>query len=152
MRIGRQERITTITKAARLARNGEVIEITFGDYRAQPVVWTQDNLLIRGVGDRPVMIADSKSAEDKAIWVIRSGNVRVENIEFRGARVASGNGAGIRFERGHLVVHRCAFFDNEMGLLTANFSDMSLEVIDSEFGSAPHHRGGSPPPALRRRY
>lgn len=141
MLVGPGERIATISEAAKRARDGEVIEIAPGDYRGQPAVWTQDNLLIRGRGERPVMIADGRNAEDKAIWVIRGGHIRVENIEFRGARVAQGNGAGIRFERGHLVVDRCGFFDNEMGLLTANSEDMTLKVSDSEFGEAPRHEG-----------
>lgn len=141
MLVGSQERITTITEAAMRARDGEVIEIRPGDYHGQPALWTQDNLVIRGSGARPVMVADGKSAEGKAIWVIRGGNVRVENIEFRGARVPSGNGAGIRFERGNLVVHRCAFIDNEMGILTANFPEMTLAVSDSEFAAAPRYQG-----------
>lgn len=141
MIVGSQEKITTITEAAKQAQDGEIIEIRPGDYRGQPAVWTQNKLVIRGAGLRPVMIADGKSAEGKAIWVVRGGNVRIENIEFRGARVSSGNGAGIRFERGHLVVNRCAFFDNEMGILTANSPEMRLEVIDSEFAAAPRHAG-----------
>jgi hypothetical protein len=141
MVVGSGEAITTISEAARRARDGEVIDIRPGDYRGQPAIWTQNNLLIRGAGARPVMLADGKSAEGKAIWVVRGGNVRIENVEFRGARVASGNGAGIRFERGHLVVHRCAFFDNEMGILTANFPELTLEVSDSEFAAAPRHEG-----------
>lgn len=139
--VGSQEKITSITEAAKLARDGDVVEIRSGDYRGQPAVWTQNNLTIRGAGQRPVMIADGKSAEGKAIWVVRGNNTRIENIEFRGARVAAGNGAGIRFEHGQLAVHRCAFFDNEMGMLTANTADMTLEVSDSEFGSAPRHEG-----------
>jgi len=141
MIVGNQEKITTITEAAKQAQDGEIIEIRPGDYRGQPAVWAQNNLVIRGAGVRPVMIADGKSAEGKAIWVVKGGNVRIENIEFRGARVPSGNGAGIRFEHGHLVVNRCAFFDNEMGILTANSSEMMLEVSDSEFAAAPHHEG-----------
>lgn len=141
MIVGNQDRITTISDAAKLARDGEIIEIRPGTYRGQPAVWTQNNLVIRGSGERPVMLANGKSAEDKAIWVIKGGNVRIENIEFRGVRVPSGNGAGIRFERGHLVVTRCVFVDNEMGILTANFPEMSLEVRDSEFLAAPHHEG-----------
>jgi hypothetical protein len=141
MRVGSRERITSISEAARLARDGEVIEIASGEYRGQPAVWTQNDLIIRGAGARAVMVADGKSAEGKAIWVIRGGRVRIENIEFRGARVAAGNGAGIRFERGQLVVHRCAFIDNEMGVLTANFPEMTLEVSDSEFSMAPRHSG-----------
>ena len=141
MFVGSEEKITTISEAARRARDGEVIEIRPGDYRGQPAVWTQNDLIIRGAGGRPVMMADGKSAEGKAIWVVRGGNVRIENIEFRGARVPSGNGAGIRFERGNLVVNRCAFADNEMGILTASLPEMTLEVSDSEFSAAPHHEG-----------
>ena len=141
MVVGPQEKIRTITEAAKRARDGEVIEIRPGEYRGQPAVWTQNRLVIRGAGARSVMIADGKDAEGKAIWVVRGGDVRIENIEFRGARVASANGAGIRFERGHLSIHRCAFFDNEMGILTANFPEMMLEISDSEFGGAPHTTG-----------
>ena len=141
MIVGPGERISSLSEAARQARDGEVIEIRPGTYRGQPVVWTQDKLIIRGAGERPVMLADGKSAEGKAIWVVRGGRVLIENVEFRGARVPSLNGAGIRFEKGHLVVRACAFFDNEMGLLTANHADMSLEVVDSEFGDAPHTQG-----------
>jgi hypothetical protein len=103
MVVGPGERIATITEAARLARDGEVIEIRPGTYRGQPAVWTQDRLVIRGSGERPVMLADGRHAEGKGIWVVRGGEVRIENIEFRGARVPGGNGAGIRFERGRLT-------------------------------------------------
>ncbi len=141
MLVGHGEKITTITEAAKLAHDGEVIEIRSGEYRGQPAIWTQNNLLIRGVGQRPVMLADGKSAEGKAIWVVRGGKVRIENIEFRGARVADINGAGIRFEKGDLSIRSCAFLDNEMGILTGGSPELSLEVIDSEFGDAPRHPG-----------
>jgi hypothetical protein len=141
MVVGPGEKISSISEAARLAKDGEVIEIRPGEYRGQPAIWTQKDLLIRGAGQRPVMLADGTSAEDKAIWVVRGGKVTIRNIEFRGARVADGNGAGIRFEKGELTVRECAFFDNEMGLLTANLPDLKLEVIDSEFGNAPRHKG-----------
>lgn len=141
MVVGPHERITTITEAGKLARDGEVIEIRPGDYRGQPAVWSQNDLTIRGSGVRPVMLADGKSAEGKAIWVVRGNNVQIENVEFRGARAAAGNGAGIRFERGSLVVRRCAFFDNENGILTANLPEMTLAVVDSEFGAAPRQSG-----------
>jgi hypothetical protein len=38
-------------------------------------------------------------------------------------------------------VHGCRFVDNEMGILTANFSEQTLEVSDSEFAEAPQHQG-----------
>ncbi len=137
--VGPQERIRTITEAARLARDGDVIEIRPGEYRGQPAVWTQDNLIIRASGIRPTLLADGKHAEGKALWVVRGGSVRIENIEFRGVRVRDGNGAGIRFERGQLVIHRCAFIDNETGILTGNSPELTLEISDSEFASAARH-------------
>ncbi len=139
--VGPHEQVTSIKEAARIARDGDTIEIRSGEYRQQAVVWTQNRLTIRGTGKRPLLIADGDSAEGKALWVVRNAEMSIENIEFRGVRVPSGNGAGIRFERGHLKVVRCAFFDNEMGILTSNFGDMVLEVEDSEFGEAPKHAG-----------
>ncbi len=141
MVVGAGEKVSTLTEAARLARDGEVIEVRSGNYRGQPAIWTQNNLTVRGVGERPVMVADGQSAEGKAIWVVRGGKIRIENIEFRGARVADGNGAGIRFEKGQLTIHGCRFVDNEMGVLTANSAELSLEVSDSEFADAPRHAG-----------
>lgn len=139
--VGPQEQVRTITEAAKAARDGDIIEILPGDYRGQPATWTQDNLIIRGKGPRPVLIADGKSAENKGLWVIRGGKIRLENIEFRGTRVDAGNGAGIRFEKGDLTIHRCAFIDNEMGILTANTPTLTLTVSDSEFADAPRHEG-----------
>lgn len=141
MLVGPGQKIATIGEAARQAKDGEVIEILPGTYRGQPAIWTQQHLLIRGGGERPVMMANGESAEGKAIWVVRGGEVRIENIEFRGARVANGNGAGIRFEKGRLSIVACRFVDNEMGILTANSIDQTLDIADSEFGEAPRHNG-----------
>ena len=129
-------------QAIEQAQAGDVIEILPGEYRGQVAVIAQRQLTLRGVGGRPVFVADGKSAEAKAIWVIRDGDIVIENIEFRGTRVADANGAGIRFEKGRLQVRRCAFFDNEMGLLTANFGDAELIIEDSEFAQAPRQVGG----------
>lgn len=147
LRVGPTRAIRSLGEAAGRARDGDVIEIDPGEYRAPSAVWTQNDLLIRGprgahgTPARAVMIADGASAEGKAIWVVRGGRVRIEDIEFRGARVASGNGAAIRFERGELVIERGAFFDNEMGILTAGSEQMTLTIRDSEFGAAPRHAG-----------
>ncbi len=141
LRVGLGEDVRSIGEAARLAKDGDVVEIRAGAYRGQPAVWTQNDLIIRGVGDtRPVMIADGKSAEGKAIWVIRGGKVTVENIEFRGAQVPDHNGAGIRLEKGSLTVRSCAFIANETGILTANQPEISLEVSGSEFADTPRTR------------
>ncbi len=135
--VGPGEAVVRIADAARLARDGDTVLILPGEYRGDVAVWLQRNLTIRGVGERPVLIADGAHAEGKAIWVIRDGDFRIENIEFRGARVPDGNGAGIRFERGRLEVRDSAFLDNQNGILTANFEDAELVVRDSLFAEAP---------------
>lgn len=133
--------LPTVAQAIARAASGDTIEVQPGHYRGDVAVILQRQLTIRGVGARPVIVADGQHAEGKAIWVVRDGDIRIENIEFRGARVPDRNGAGIRFEKGRLHIAGCAFFDNEMGLLTANFSDAELTIEDSQFGQAPTHAG-----------
>jgi len=126
------------------AKDGDQIDVLPGTYKGDVAVITQRRLSIRGVDRRPIFEADGKSAEGKAIWVVRNGDIEIENIEFRGARVADNNGAGIRFEKGRLLIRKCRFIDNQNGLLTANFDDAELHIEDSEFAQAPHAKGTLP--------
>lgn len=127
----------SLEQALRRATDGDRIDILAGEHRGQVAVIGHKRLTLRGVGGRPVLHAGGRSAEGKAILVVRDGDILIDNIEFRGARVADGNGAGIRFESGRLQVERCAFFDNQNGILAGNAGDAELSVIDSEFGNAP---------------
>jgi hypothetical protein len=131
-------------QALAAAADGDEIEILSGTYKGAVGVITQKRLTLRGVGERPVFDADGRHAEGKAIWVIRHGEVLIENIEFRGARVPDANGAGIRFEKGRLTVRGCRFVDNQNGLLTANFNDAELRIVDSEFAQAVRQVGSLP--------
>lgn len=144
IQVGPGEQVKTIAAAAGLARDDDVVEIAPGTYRADVAVWLQKRLTIRGVGQRPVLEAAGRNAEGKAIWVFRNGDFTVQNIEFRGARVADGNGAGIRFEKGRLRVADCAFIDNQNGILTANFADAQLEIDSSQFAQAPQQQSPLP--------
>jgi hypothetical protein len=139
--VGAGAEFETLAQAVRQARDGDTIVVRSGEYRGDVAVLHQRKLTIRGQGRRPVFIADGKHAEGKAMLVVRDGDILIENIEFRGARVPDGNGAGIRFERGRLRVRACAFFDNQNGLLTANFEDAELSIEDSEFAQAPRVEG-----------
>jgi hypothetical protein len=131
-----------VAEAAQSAQDGDVVEIHSGEYHGDVAVWLQKRLTIRGVGPTaPVMRADARSAEGKAIWVLRDGAFEIENVAFEGARVPDLNGAGIRFERGRLTLRRCRFTDDEMGVLTGNDADSELTVDDSEFAHAPRDRG-----------
>lgn len=133
LRVGPDQRSRTVAAAAVLARDGDTIEIEAGDYPGDVAVWTQNKLTLRGVGGRVRLLAAGASAEQKGIWVVRGGAVTVENIEFSGARVPDRNGAGIRFEKGRLIIRNCRFVDNENGILTAG-GDGELDIENSEFG------------------
>lgn len=138
----------SLSALLRRAADGDVIEIAPGDHRGQVGVIAQMKLTLRGIDGpqgRPVLHADGASAEGKAILVVRGGDIRIENLAFRGARVRDRNGAGIRFERGRLLVLGCLFADNENGLLAGNEPGAELEVRDSEFMQAPV---GTPLPHL----
>ncbi|WP_126445744.1 right-handed parallel beta-helix repeat-containing protein [Sulfuricystis multivorans] len=144
LRVGPHERLTRIAEAARLAKDGDTVEILPGEYRGDVAVWLQKRLTVRGIGQRPVLIADGSSAEGKAIWVIRNGEFHLENLEFRGSRVPAGNGAAIRFEGGRLTVRDCAFIDNQMGILTSNDGVSELVIEHSRFADAPHQMHSLP--------
>ena len=137
IRVGPDGDVQKISEAARLAKDGDIVEIASGEWRGDVALWEQKQLTIRGVGGRPILIADGKSAEGKAIWVIRNGDFMIDNIEFRGARVADGNGAGIRFEGGKLLVRNCVFLDNQNGILTSNNEKAELTIESSLFAEAP---------------
>lgn len=103
---------------AAVARDGDIIEIAAATYTGDVAVWRQNRLTLRGVGGgRAHLRAAGRSAEGKAIWVIKGRDTTVEHIEFSNAAVSDGNGAGIRAEGAGLVVRDCYFHDNEDGIL-----------------------------------
>jgi hypothetical protein len=124
------------------ARPGDTVVLPTGDLAGAAGVIAVPGLRLTSPGPGAVLHADGRNAEGKAILVVRAPGVRIENIGFRGARVPAGNGAGIRFEAGSLVLDRCSFLDNEMGLLTAGRPDMALAVHHCVFGDAPRHDSG----------
>ena len=133
LEVGPSRKIRTIAHAAKIAKSGDTIVVEPGVYAGDVAVFTQDRLTIKVGGGRARLNANGASAEGKAIWVVRGGHITVENFEFVGARVAAHNGAGIRFEKGRLVLRNCLFRDNENGILTAGDKDAELEIENSEF-------------------
>lgn len=133
--VGPGRAITTIAQAARVARNGDTVEVEAGDYLGDVASWWQDDVTVRAVGGRVRIRAQGNAAEGKAIWVVKGTRFVVEGIEFTGSRVPDNNGAGIRHEGGKLTVRNCVFDGNQMGLLTWNDERAELVIERSEF----HH-------------
>ncbi len=137
LHVGPARTFTSVAETARIARSGDTVLIDAGDYVGDVATWTQDHLTIRALAGPVRMLAAGKAAEGKAIWVIKGIDVLVEGIEFSGTRVASHNGAGIRYEGRSLTIRNCKFYDNETGLLAWNDHSAELTIENSEF----HHNG-----------
>jgi hypothetical protein len=133
LRVGAGQELKRPSAAARIARDGDVIEIDAGVYEGDAAVWRQHRLTIRGVGGRAHLRANGAHAEGKAIWVIKGNNATIESVEFSGAKVPDRNGAGIRFEGASLTLRDCYFHDNENGILTADGRESDIVVEHSEF-------------------
>lgn len=62
-------------------------------------------------------IFDSGICEGKATLVLRGRRAMVDGLVFQNLRVADGNGAGIRIEKGSLLVRNSVFRNSEQGIL-----------------------------------
>jgi hypothetical protein len=133
LRVGPHRDLKRPSDAARVARDGDLIEIEATVYEADAAVWRQHHLTIRGVGGRAHLRADGAHAEGKAIWVIKGNDTTIEGVEFSGAKVPDQNGAGIRLEGAGLTVRDCYFHDNENGILTGRGPESDVVIERSEF-------------------
>ena len=140
--VGPGLKYSTPCKAIAAASDGDTIEIDAkGDYTGDVCTISKHRLTLRGVNGRPKIDAAGRSAEGKAIWVVKGNDTVVENIEFTGAAVGDENGAGIRLEVGkNLTVRNCYFHHNQNGILTS-WSVGIVQVEHSEFGWNGHANG-----------
>jgi hypothetical protein len=133
LRVGPREKLKVPSAAAKIARDGDVVEIDAGTYVGDAAVWRQHGLTIRGVGGRAHVRAEGADAEGKAIWVIKGNDTTIESVELSGAKVPDRNGAGIRLEGAGLTVRHCYIHDNENGILTSSNQASDIVVEYSEF-------------------
>lgn len=85
-------------------------------------------------------IFDGGACEGKATLVLRSAQARIDGVVFQNIRVPDRNGAGIRLERGDLIVSNAMFRNSEQGILTANENIGEISVDRSTFSGL----GGCP--------
>jgi hypothetical protein len=115
--------------AAELARDGDIVEIYPGTYPGDVALWPQNNLIVRGVDERPLVIADGKSVQRRDVWLFTGDDVVVENVEISGARSPWENGAGIRHIGSGLTLRHVFLHDNENGVLTSNRYPDTNEIL-----------------------
>lgn len=128
--VGPSQRLKLPSQAAAVARPGDIIRITAGEY-ADCAVWRASGLTIEGEGAGAVLAG--KSCAGKGIFVIDGNDTTVRNLTFAHATVPDHNGAGIRAEGHNLTVEHSRFIDNENGILGAIVAGGTIRILDSEF-------------------
>lgn len=144
LHVGPQRELRSLAAAARVAQAGQRIEVDAGDYPGDAAVWRADDLQIVAVGGRVRLPALGAHAEGKGLFVTTGENISIEGLDFSGVRVPDGNGAGIRLERGSLILRDCSFRDCEMGVLSSNEPTVRLALEGCEFSHAAPRPGGRP--------
>ena len=130
--MGANEQYTTLSSALAAASNGDVIQVDAGTYTNDSAMVTK-NVTIQGVGGLAHFQSTANIGNDKAILVDQAQSLTIQNLEFSGAQVAEGNGAGIRFEAGTLTIQNSWFHDNQDGILTGTVSGGKISIDHSQF-------------------
>ena len=131
LEVGATEPFKTPSAAAAAAKDGDRIAIHPGTYR-DCAVWNANNLVIAGIGNAETIVIADKSCQGKALFVTVGDNIEVRNLTLTHARVADGNGAGIRAEGRNPTVTGVRFVDNQNGIL-AGTSGGTITIRDSLF-------------------
>ena len=135
--MGPGEKYSSMREVEEVIQEGDIVEIVPGTYRDCGAFYA-DNITIRPKGwpkhDAKVRFQDV-SCEGKGILVLEGDNIRVDSIEFINAKVPDLNGAGIRFNGKRLFVYDSYFYNNEVGIMTADNPEADIFVTTSVFES-----------------
>lgn len=132
---------TVVESGARFARLQDAVD-AIGDGRgtirmaagtwAQCAVQTAGDVRYVAASAGTVTLAGA-ACEDKAALVLRGRSAGTEGLTFANLRSSDGNGAGIRLEKGDLLVRQTWFRDSQQGILTGSDPAGTLTVETSTF-------------------
>jgi hypothetical protein len=131
--------VKTLADAVTRARAGDRIVLDAGVYTDDAAV-IMIPLTIEGAGGVATLEATRNIRNGKGILVVNN-DVTLRNLKFTGARTASANGAGIRHERGQLLIEDCVFENNQNGILAAPEPNATLTIERSRFYANGNGRG-----------
>lgn len=66
--------------AAKIAHDGDEIQIGDARYSGDIAVWPQSGLRLAGIGGKASVLADGASTDGRAIWLLRGDKVKVLNF------------------------------------------------------------------------
>lgn len=128
--VGPNQTYKVPSQAAKVVQPGDTVIITPATYH-DCAVWTADNLVLESSA-KGVILANT-TCQGKGIWVIAADNVTVKGLTFTGAKVADGNGAGIRAEGTNLGVDSSVFSYNQDGILADDNLASTITITNSQF-------------------
>ena len=128
--VGAGEEYQTIAAAVAASHNGDLILV-------QPGTYTNDfadigtQVTIAGAGGMVDLVATEAPPNEKGIFVV-DANVTIDNCIFQGVAISDangGNGAGIRYQGGAMVLNNDAFIGNQNGILAAAVDGLAVNTI-----------------------
>ena len=118
--VGVGEMYATLGAAVAAATNGSTILVDAGTY-TNDFADVQTKITIEGVGGMANFVATVPPPNEKGILTV-DNDVTVKNCSFSGCSISDsegGNGAGIRYEGGQMVLENDAFTNNQNGVMGA---------------------------------
>ena len=131
LNVGAGQAYATLSAAVSASHDGDTIAVQAGTY-VNDFATVDTKVSIVGVGGMANFVATEAPPSGKGILVTQT-DVTVQNLSFSGAAVSDGNGAGIRYEGGNLVIIDSYFHDNQNGLLGNSDSNGTIRITGSEF-------------------
>jgi len=129
--VGPSGAFARIGTAIDASQDGDVVAVQAGSY-VNDFANIFHRITLQAVGGPVRMLATIEIGNGRGILVTWA-DATIDGFEFAGARVADQNGAGIRYQSGHLIVRNSYFHNNENGLLGAADPTGSILIQDSEF-------------------
>jgi Ca2+-binding RTX toxin-like protein len=130
--VGSGQQYATLSAAVAASQDGDTIYVQAGTY-VDDFTTINTNVSIIGVGGMAHFVADEPIPNGQGI-LVTNADVTIDHLEFSGATAASGNGAGVRYVGGNLVITNSYFHNNQDGLLAGAAASGTIEIDHSEFG------------------
>jgi hypothetical protein len=130
--VGTGQQFSSLSAAIAASQDGDTIALQAGTYYDDPATVTH-SVTIEGVGGMAHLVSTQDISNDKAILIDDAANLTIQNLEFSGATVSDGNGAGIRYEAGNLQIIDSYFHDNQDGILGGRVAGGNVTITGSTF-------------------
>ncbi|MFC4425709.1 hypothetical protein [Deinococcus navajonensis] len=129
----------TIRAAVAASQDGDTVRIDPGTY-TNDFFEVNTRITIESASGLAQLVATVAPPNGKAI-ITTNTDVTLRGLELTGAKVADRNGAGVRYQGGHLVLEDSYLHDNENGLLAASAPLGSIRITRTELA---HNGLGDP--------